>query len=332
MKLVTVIGLSAMLALGMVSGGSAQEKTPAADQKKLKIAGIIFQEDQFFRMLAFGMRDAAEKGGAEFLLGNSMNKPDKEIQLLDSYLARKVDAIVISPISEKSSAAGINRAAEKGVKIVMTNSNIAGNAPSTFIESNQAELGTKTGQAARAYIEQKLGGKAKIAILAYKSLLPEQSNARMNGFKQEVLKCPGVEIVAEQDAWLPEAAVKKAGDIITAHPEVNIIWSANEGGTVGSVLAVKNAGKTGKIAVFGTDVSQQLLDFLESSDNILQAITAQQPYEIGVAGVEAALKVLKGEKPEKKVTLGGVTMQRSDPAGIKAARTKIEALVARGNQ
>ena len=318
--LATVAALSA----GIATAARNDLAETAAPGKQPKIAGIIFQEDQFFRMLSFGMRDAAEKGGAEFIVGNSMNKPDKEIQLIDSYVARKVDAIVISPISEKSSAAGINRAAEKGIKIIMTNSTIPGEAPATFIESNQKELGTKTGQAARKYIEEKLGGKARIAILAFKSLLPEQSNARSDGFKEEVAKLPGVEIVTEQDAWLPEAAIKKAGDIITAHPEINIIWSANEGGTVGSALAVKNAGKAGKIVVFGTDVSMQLLDFLESPDDILQAITAQQPYEIGTTAVESALKVLKGEEVEKKITLGGVTMQRSDPAGIKVSREKLQ--------
>ena len=116
-------------------------------------------------------------------------------------------------------------------------------------------------EAAARYIKEKLGGKAKIAILAYKSQVPEQSNARTDGFKDALKDLPGVEIVAEQDAWLAEMATKKAGDILTAHPDLDMIWAANEGGTVGSVLAVKNAGKAGKVAVFGTDVSEQLLRF-----------------------------------------------------------------------
>ena len=38
-------------------------------------------------------------------------------------------------------------------------------------------------------------------------------------------------------------------------------------------MAVKNAGKGGQVAVFGTDTSEQLISFLLSDDNILQAIT-----------------------------------------------------------
>lgn len=332
MKRSLVFALAATLGLAAAPEAFAQAKPAAAQGKKLTVAGIIFQDDQFFRLLSFGMKDAAQKGGANFLLGNSMSKADKEIQLIDSYVTKKVDAIAISPISTKSSAAGLNRAADKGVKLILTNSTIPGKAPSSFIESNQMELGQRTGEAARKYIEQKLGGKAKVGILAYKSLLAEQSDARTNGFKQEMAKLPGVKIVAEQDAWLTENAVKKAGDILTAHPDLDILWAANEGGTVGSVLAVKNAGKAGKVVVFGTDVSQQLLDFLTSSDNILQAVTAQQPYEIGSKAVETALKVCKGEKVEGKITMNGITLDRADAQGIKTYRDTLAARITNGEK
>ena len=86
---------------------------------------------------------------------------------------------------------------------------------------------------------------------------------------------------------------------------------------MGAVLAVKNAGKAGKIAVFGTDVSEQLLTFLQADDDILQAITAQRPVEVGRMAVEAALKALKKEPVEKKTYLKGICLSRTDPEGIK---------------
>ena len=104
---------------------------------------------------------------------------------------------------------------------------------------------------------------------------------------------------------MPEQAVKKVGDILTANPGVNVIWAANEGGTEGAVMAVKNSGKAGKIAVFGTDTDEQLANFLLSDDNILQAVTGQQPFEIGRLAVEAAVKALKGEPVEKKTLSPG---------------------------
>jgi sugar transport system substrate-binding protein len=297
---------------------------------KPKIAGIVFQEDQFFRLILFGMRDAAEAGGAEFLEANSLNKPDKEIQLVNTYITRGVDAIAISPISSTASVTAIKRAHDKGVKIVTYNSTIEADIPAAYIESDQFDLGAKSGAAAKKYIEENFNGKAKVAILAFKSQVPEQSDQRSGGFKSEVTKLPGVEIVAEQDAWLAEMAVKKAGDILTANPDVNIIWAANEGGTVGSVMAVKNAGKAGKVAVFGTDTSEQLISFLLDKNNILQAIAGQKPYDIGKMSVEAALKAIAGEPVDKNVVIPAFVLNRQDPDGVKKFDANLKELMSKG--
>ena len=293
---------------------------------KKRIAGIVFQEDQFFRLVLFGMRDAAKKNGLELLEANSDGKPDKEVQLINTYIAGNVDAIVISPLSEKASAAALTRAHEKGIAVITYNTTVEGDAASSFIESDQVDLGASTGRAARAYVEQKLGGKAKIAIISGRSQIPEQANMRIKGFEDEITKLPGVKIVADQDAWLAEQATKKVGDILTANPDVNIVWAANEGGTVGAVMAVRNAHKAGKVAVFGTDNSEQLSTFLLDDDGVLQAVTGQQPFEIGSKAVDAAAKVLRGEKPEAKISLPGVLLTREKPEEVRQFRERLKQL------
>jgi len=306
----------------IVSGCS----TKKPEQSKKRIAGIVFQEDQFFRLVLFGMRDAAKKYDVELLEANSANKPDKEVQLINTYIANNVHAIAIAPLSAKSSVNALERARDKGITVVTHNMTLESDLAAASIESDQFDIGASTGKAARAYIEKELGGKAKVAIIAFQSQLPEQSSLRSNGFKSEISKLPGVTVVAEQDAWLAEQAVKKVGDILTAHPDVNIVWCANEGGTVGAVMAVKNAGKAGKIAVFGTDTSEQLADFLLDDVNILQAITGQRPFEIGSMAVEAAVKVLKGEKVEKKVSLPGFLLSREMPDEVKQFKDRLNEL------
>jgi ABC-type sugar transport system substrate-binding protein len=293
---------------------------------KKRIAGIVFQEDQFFRLVLFGMRDAAKKNGLELLEANSDGKPDKEVQLINTYIAGNVDAIVISPLSEKASAAALTRAHEKGIAVITYNTTVEGDAASSFIESDQVDLGASTGRAARAYVEQKLGGKAKIAIISGRSQIPEQANMRIKVFEDEITKLPGVKIVADQDAWLAEQATKKVGDILTANPDVNIVWAANEGGTVGAVMAVRNAHKAGKVAVFGTDNSEQLSTFLLDDDGVLQAVTGQQPFEIGSKAVDAAAKVLRGEKPEAKISLPGVLLTREKPEEVRQFRERLKQL------
>jgi len=322
-------GLALAFAALVAGCGGAQE---APETKKPKIAGIVFQEDQFFRLIQFGMQDAADRAGVELLLANSANKPDKEIQLVNTYIARGVDAIVISPLSAKASATALERARSKGIAVVTYNTTVEGDIPVSYVESDQADLGRQTGLVARRYIEEKLGGKAKIATLAFKSQLAEQSDARRNGFVDVVGRLPGVEFVAEQDAWVPEMAIKKAGDILTANPDIDIIWSANEGGTVGSVMAVKNAGKQGEVVVFGTDASEQLVEFALSDDGILQAITTQTPFELGVKSVELAVAALRGQQVEAKVVMDGVLIAREDPEGVRAFGQRMKELIALGNK
>jgi len=316
---IAVICAAAMLLIGGCSPKQPQE------QKK-RIAGIVFGEDQFFRLVLFGMRDAAKTNGVELLEANSAQKPDREIQLVNTYIANNVDAIVISPLSTVSSVSALARAHEKKITVVTFNTTIVEDFPASFVESDQVSLGSSTGKAAREYIEKHLGGKAQVAILAFMSQAKEVSVQRTDGFKQEITKLPGVKIVAEQDAWMPEQAVKKVDDILTANPGVNVIWAANEGGTTGAVMAVRNSGRSGKVFVFGTDTDEQLANFLFAEDNILQAVTGQQPFEIGKLAVEAAVKTLKGEPVDKKRSLPGVLLTRDNPAGVTAFKERLATL------
>ncbi|MBM3492735.1 MAG: sugar ABC transporter substrate-binding protein, partial [Armatimonadetes bacterium] len=217
-----VVAAGVLLAAAGCSGPKSAPDA-ASEPKKRRIAGIVFQEDQFFRLVLFGMRAAAKDAGVELLEGNSYNKPEKEIELVNTYVAQGVDAILISPLSKNGSVAALKPAKEKGIVVIAHNTPIAGDIHAAYIESSAFDLGVQTGNAARKYITEKLGGKATMAIIAFKSLIPEQSNERTNGFKSRIADLPGVKIVAEQDAWLPEQAVKRVSDILTANPEINVI-------------------------------------------------------------------------------------------------------------
>ncbi|MBD8687334.1 MULTISPECIES: substrate-binding domain-containing protein [unclassified Rhizobium] len=302
-----------MTALGLMAGTSFVN---AAD--KPVVASIVFQGDQFMKSLQAGMRSAAEKAGAEILETNIDGDQAKESQAIDTYIARKVNAIVIAPVSAKNSAAALKRARDAGITVVAVNGGLTDDtiAQATFSTSNK-DLGMSTGKAAGAFIKTTLAGKANVAILGFKSLLPEQSGDRTGGFKTAAEAGNQVKIVTEQDAWLPEKAVSVATDILTANPDVNVIYAANEGGTVGAMQAVRNAGKAGSVYVFGIDGSEQLAKGLMAKDNVLQAVTAQSPFDMGAAGVNAALSILKGEKVEKQTTVPAILLSRAEPEGIK---------------
>lgn len=290
---------------------------PVMAEKKYTIAGIVFQEDQFMKTVLNGMKAAADQYGITLLTSNTANQVTKEVEVINTYMVRGVDAICITALSADASVPALKAAHDKGIKIICFNSPIRAEFPITTIASSNTDLGISSGKAARAYIQNVLQGKPtiKVATLNYKPQLPADSDAREKGFINQLNDLPGVKIVAQQSAWLTETALKKAGDIITANSDLDIIYGCNDGGTKGAVLAVKNAGK--KIAVFGIDADAQIAEFLLNRDNILQAVTGQDPYRIGYLSVESAVKSLKGEPVAKDVVVPGKILSRSDPDGVK---------------
>lgn len=287
--------------------------------EELTIASVVFQQDQFFRTIQNGMNAAADDAGVTLLEGNSESKPEKEISLVDTYIARGVDAIVISPVSKVASIPALKRASDAGIQIVTYNSNVDDDSiPVSYLNSAQRDLGNSTGRLAANFIKDELGGSAVIATLGFKALLPEISGDRVDGFIEEAEKGGTLDVVSQQDAWLAEKAIQVAGDIITANPEINIIYAANEGGTVGAVQAVRNAGKSGEIFVFGVDGTEQLVQFLLDDDNVLQAVTAQQPYVMGEMAVQAAIAAAKGETVDKTVIVPVLGISRTDTPAAEA--------------
>lgn len=304
---------------GLLSGPAMSED--------LTVASVVFQQDQFFKTIQMGMNAAAEAAGATLLEGNSDSKPEKEISLIDTYIARGVDAIVISPVSKVASIPALKRAKDKGIFIVTYNSTIDDpSIPISYLNSKQRDLGNTTGQLAAKFIADKMGGSVKVATLGFKALLPEISADRVDGFIEEAEKGGTVTVVSQQDAWLAEKAVQVAGDIITANPDINIIYAANEGGTVGAVQAVRNAGKQGEIFVFGVDGTEQLVSFILDDDNVLQAVTAQQPYVMGEMAVNAAIAAAKGDTVEKTVIVPVLGLTRTDKPAVEEFQTYLRSL------
>lgn len=312
-----------------VADDAEEVDTAEVAPEDITVAGVVYLEDQFMKLLTKGYEDAAEAAGVKCLTSNVNNDQSKETSLINTYITQGVNGIAIAPLNEESSITTLKSAAEQGMKITLTDSTLA---DADFIvggfTSDQAQLGSSTGAIAAKFIEEQLGGEAKIAIVQFKSLLPEKSAARVNGFLSQVQDMPGVEVIADQDAWMQDKAVTVASDILTAHPDVNIIFAANDGGTVGSTMAVKNAGKSGEVFVFGIDASEQIAAMLQDEDNILQAVTGQDAYGMGYSSMELLINNLlqQGEDVEAGsiLTVDGILLDRADQDGIVAFLTNLK--------
>jgi len=290
----------------------AETEAPVEEAAEgLLIAGVVFQSDTFMQTVQAGMQAAADEAGVDLLLGNTENKLDKEASLIDDYITRGVDAIVITPISADGSVAALKKAKDAGITIICFNTCVSESGiASAFLVTKNEDLGTKTGEAAVKFIEEKLGGQAKIGILNCDQF--EGCPPRKEGFLAQVQALSGVEIVSDQAGWLADKAQPVAEAMLQANPDINLLWSANEGGTVGHANAVKTLGLGGQVFVFGTDMNNQMGQMLQADDDILQGVTGQAPYQMGYDALQTALDALAGDPVEELVNTPTIFFGRGD--------------------
>ena len=82
----------------------------------------------------------------------------------------------------------------------------------------------------------------------------------------------------------------------------------------------------GKVFVFGIDGTEQLANMLLDPDNVLQAVTAQQPFEVGRLALEAANAVLDGKEVEANQSVPVLPLTRGNPDGVKAFLEQLKTL------
>ena len=297
--------------------------TSPAYAKDITLGAVqMTAETEWFRTVELGIRAAADKAGAKVLIGNARAEVDTEAQIVDDFVARGVDAIIISALNPTSSLPPLRRAVDNGVKLVDYNTTIDSPIMTTFVGVDNTELGAQMGRYVADYVEHKMGGSAKIALITIPKY--EAGRQRREGFVTEVTKVPGVSIVAEQEGEFPIPAADKVETILEGHPETQLIWAANEGGLVGAITAARP--QNGKVKICGTDMSLQVARALLDPKSGVIAVSTQDPYIIGYKSAELAIAKVKGEQTPAKVLVPLQLFTADKPLDVKTYIAKYEAL------
>ncbi len=293
----------------------------AVSAAPITIGAVLFGRDSFFENIQKGMEQAAKDAGVQLLVSVHDHDIAKETEFIEDYVARGVQAIVITPESATASVPALKKAFDAGVKIVCFNTNInpddAKKYVSAFYETDQSSLGYQTGQYLAKWLPSHIKGAINVGILQCDRF--EACQRRGEGFRKALSEA-NVKWVeaANQEGFMPDVGSTKAENILQANPKINILWSENEGGTVGEVIAVRTMNLTGKVFVFGTDMSTQLADFLLDKDNVLQAVTGQSPQSMGGDSVKAALSVINGSKVDYYHVVPNAFFARDNQAAVSA--------------
>ena len=313
-KLLAVMGVSVM-AMSMTMSAGAEEAKGDASGKTF--AAITTQEDQFDAMLNAGMEAACRDYNAECVSAMSNGDETKERSLLDTYCTQEVNGICIMPCSNISSPATLAAVYnEYGIPMSMADGEIEQDGIIGGSTTSHVELGYGAGQLAVEYIQansDKYTEALKIGVITFKTQYAEPATDRMNNFLRALDEAEiEYEVKAEGEAWVQDSSLQVTGDMLTANSDLDLIFACNDGGTIGAVQAVKNAGLGDQIKVFGIDCGEQQIDMLRSDDDILQGVAAQDAFGMGYLAME---KLIQYSLDDYDFELGKVEVCPATPVG-----------------
>lgn len=249
----------------------------------------------FWQSVHAGANKAAAESNVEIAWNGPATETDfnAQLQIVDSMINRHVDAIALAPIDKKSMVSVVERAAQQKIPVVIFDSGID-------TEQFVAQVATDNfhaGEIAAERVGKLLNGKGKIAIVAVQPGAAS-TMAREDGFEQKIKSAfPGIAIVGKQYGWADfSKSLTVAENMMTANPDLDVLFASNESSTVGAVQAIK--GRTGtRVKLVGFDWSPTLLDDLKSG--VIDSLVAQDPFRMGYDSVKSAVAKLDGQTVQK---------------------------------
>jgi ribose transport system substrate-binding protein len=261
--------------------------------------------NEYFVTMVNAAKIEAEKQGIELLVqaGERHGSADEQLRIIEDMITREVNAICVVPSSSTGLISAIKKAQKAGIPVINLDTRIDPEAVKAEGLDSVPYIGTNNYDGAKMggeYALTNLGIEGKqVAILT--GIAGQQNAAdRANGFKDGT--AGKVEVVAEQTAnWEVEQGYNVFQNILQANPDVSFVFASNDNMGLGAIRAIKEAGKADAITVLGYDAISAALEAVEEGK--MAGTVAQFPAEMGIQGVQAALKMIGGESvPEVTYT------------------------------
>ena len=299
MKKIISLLLVLALALTCVACASSEKKETEAVQNKTEGAakekytfGIVYPVvHPFFQGTTDGANDkAAELGNIDLIVkAPDVSDASKEIEIMESMIAMEVDAIAIGPVDPAALKPIIDKAMEKGIKVITFDSDSPDSQRLGYVGTDNVAAGHHMGEV----LGKALNGKGKV-LVSMGAATQQNLIQRLDGVKEVLAeKFPDIEIVDEQSSQADtNIALANIENMVTAHPDFDAL--------IGIDAA---AGPAAAIVWKAQHLTQPVITF-DDTDDILEGVRngqitctlAQSQYVWGTTIVEELLAACKGEE------------------------------------
>jgi len=261
-----------------------------------------------------GAEKAAAEAGYQIVWNGPELETDREkqIQCVEDAIIKNAAAIVLGPNDFKALARSVNKIRAGKIPCVIIDSPVDTDQYDSFAGTDNYRGGA---EAARI-IGKKLQGRGNVILVRYIQN-SASTDARGDGFVQTLKKeFPEIKIIAEQHTQgTIEDARQRTVDMLTKHSSANAVFAVNHPSSVGAFKALQNENKTRKVCFVAFDSDPVLLEGVAKGE--VEAIIAQNPFEIGYQGVKLAIALLKRQKVARNYPVPSMIVRKENLEQMK---------------
>jgi ribose transport system substrate-binding protein len=288
--------LGSALALGLVPLAASGARAACSVGVSMFTLGAPYYAAQLAAAV-----DEAKKNGCTVTTADGQNDLTKQIGDVEDMISKGIQLLIINPRDPEAMVPSVNSAVRAGVKVVVIDSGLDPKARYvTLVQSSNDQNGFLVGQ----WIAQKMAGKPiKIALISGDkgNIVGEQRRLGvMKGILEQQLVQgghAGFEVEAQGwGGWNTDGGLSAMEDIITAHPDVNVVLGENDSMVLGARDALKEAHKLdGVLLVAAADGQKDALELIKKGE--YGATGLNNPDLVARTGVDIGLKAVAGTLP-----------------------------------
>lgn len=283
------------------AGGTPSTDAPAVDEPEEGGAiGFAWTDTaiEVYKPLISGAREEAAARGYELLESNNGGDVTRQLADVSTWVGQGVTGVAILPLDPSATSNAATEATAEGVIVIGYSDKIVGADGSTTFDHIQG--GTELGEHAANWINENLGGSAKIGLLVIDEMQVgrERIDSAMAVIEQET----DSEVVSRVTAVSAAEALPAVQSMLQADPDMNVVLCVADDGCTGAAQAYEAAGiDPAGVYIAGWDGALGALSALKEADSYIKADAALDLKEIGRSVVYVIDDIRNGREPTDKV-------------------------------
>jgi ribose transport system substrate-binding protein len=255
-------------------------------------------------------KEAAKHPELELIITDGQDKTEKQVADVENLIQQGVDVLIISP-KESAGLTGVTlKAIDAKIPVIVLDRNVNTDKYTQFIGGDNVAIGRAAGE----YAVKLLGGagnaKGNIVEL-WGGMGTQPAHDRHDGFAEFTGKESGIKSLLQpiDTDWKQPKGYEVMSTALKSFDKIDLVYGHNDPVAYGAFLACKDAGREKEIKFLGIDALPNEGVTWVCKGELTATFLYATP---GAEGVRQGLKIVKGEKVDKKIILPTMAIDKSN--------------------